>query len=257
MVRWRNSELGGKMYSFDTFQLIPGRRLLLDADRPVALGGRAFDILALLLERAGEVVEKDELIARAWPKACVEEANLRVHVSALRKALGEGRQKPRFIASIAGRGYSFVAPVELTSDLIHDCAPIVAPTVLPRPSYQVLGRNDAIAAVAACLGSQRLISTFGPGGMEKTTVALSVAERTLSNYPDPPCLVDMTPLSNPALIPGALAAALRVPISLGDPMASILLHLRDRRVLLILDNCDHVIDAVTKLVEHLLEERPA
>lgn len=247
------------MYSFDTFQLIPGRRLLLDADRPVALGGRAFDILALLLERAGEVVEKGELIARAWPKTCVEEANLRVHVSALRKVLGEGRQKPRFIASIAGRGYSFVAPVDLTSDLIHDCAPIVAPTALPRPRppHQVLGRNDAIAAVTACLGSQRLIGTVGPGGMEKTTVALSVAERTLSDHPEPPCLVDMTPLTNSALIPGALAAALRVPISLGDPMASILLHLRDRRILLILDNCEHVIDAVAKLVEHLLEERPA
>lgn len=241
------------MYSFDTFQLIPGRRLLLDADRPVALGGRAFDILALLLERAGEVVEKGELIARAWPKTCVEEANLRVHVSALRKVLGEGRQKPQFIASIAGRGYSFVAPVDLTSDLIHDCAPIVAPTSLPRPPYQV----DAIAAVAACLGSQRLISIVGPGGMEKATVALSVAERTLPNYPDPPCLVDMTPLTNAASIPGALAAALRVPISLGDPMASIPLHLRDRRILLILDNCENVIDAVAKLVEHLLGEHPA
>ncbi|RJG08205.1 ATP-binding protein [Massilia cavernae] len=245
------------MYSFDTFQLIPARRLLLDADQPVLLGGRAFDILALLLERAGEVVEKDELIARAWPKTCVEEANLRVHVSALRKALGDGRQKRRFIASIAGRGYSFVAPVD--RDVGAGTTPRGLDTLRtsPRGLPKLFGRDNAIGALAACLDSRRLITIVGPGGIGKTTVALAVANHTLGNYPFPPCLVDLTSVASGTLVSGAVAAALQLPTTFVDPLAGILMHLRERRMLLILDNCEHCIDAVAGLAEQLLDGAPS
>src|ERR1700760_1295741 len=103
--------MNSQAISFGPFRLFTERRLLLDGDRPVRLGGRAFDILAALVERAGEVVGREELIARAWPATFVEEANLKIQGGALRRALGDGQGDNRYIATIVGRGYNFVAPI--------------------------------------------------------------------------------------------------------------------------------------------------
>src|SRR6185369_5378129 len=97
--------------SFGPYRLLASQRLLLEGDQPVRLGSRAFDILASLVERAGEVVGKEELIARAWPKTYVEDANLKIQVSALRRALGDGQGGHRYVVTVPGRGYNFVAPV--------------------------------------------------------------------------------------------------------------------------------------------------
>src|SRR6266513_1993391 len=102
---------GEHIFAFGPFRLLAAQRLLLDGDTPVRLGSRAFDILAALVERAGEVVDKEELIARAWPQAFVEEANLKIQISALRRALGDGQGGSRYVITVAGRGYNFVAPV--------------------------------------------------------------------------------------------------------------------------------------------------
>src|ERR1700675_1005224 len=99
--------------SFGPFRLLAAQRLLLEGDNPVRLGSRAFDILAALVERAGEVVGKQELITRAWPKTLVEEANLKIQVSALRRALGDGQGGHRYVVTVPGQGYNFVAPVSL------------------------------------------------------------------------------------------------------------------------------------------------
>src|ERR1700741_2361361 len=99
--------------SFGSFRLLATQRLLLEGDKPVRLGGRAFDILAALVERAGEVVTKETLIALVWPQTFVEEANLKIQVSALRRALGDGQGGHRYIVTVPGRGYNFVAPVHL------------------------------------------------------------------------------------------------------------------------------------------------
>jgi DNA-binding winged helix-turn-helix (wHTH) protein len=101
--------MDGAPFVFGSFRLLPEQRLLLDGEKPLPLGSRALDILIALAERAGETIRKDELIARAWPDTIVEEGALRVHVAALRKALGDGRDGKRYIANIPGRGYSFVA----------------------------------------------------------------------------------------------------------------------------------------------------
>src|ERR1700726_697756 len=105
--------MDGHAISFGSFRLLPAQRLLLDGDKPVRLGSRAFDILTVLVERAGEVVGKDELMARAWPQTFVEESNLKIQVSALRRALGDGQGGHRFVVTIPGRGYNLVAPVIL------------------------------------------------------------------------------------------------------------------------------------------------
>src|SRR6202047_4317716 len=105
------SAVDDEAFVFGSFRLIPAQRLLLDDGKPLRLGSRALEILVALVERAGETVRKDELIARTWPDTVVEENALRGHVAALRKALGEGRAGKRYIANVAGRGYPFVAPV--------------------------------------------------------------------------------------------------------------------------------------------------
>jgi DNA-binding winged helix-turn-helix (wHTH) protein len=103
----------GRAWSFGPFQLFPSRRLLLEGSRKVQIGSRAFDLLSLLVERAGEVVGKNELIHRAWPNVFVHDGNLKTQLSALRRILGEGQLGRRYIATIPGCGYSFVAPVGL------------------------------------------------------------------------------------------------------------------------------------------------
>src|SRR5262245_66424694 len=96
---------------FGSFRLLPAQRILLNDGKPLRLGSRALDILVTLVERAGETLPKEQLIARAWPDTIVDEGALRVHIAALRKALGDGRAGRRYIAHIPGRGYSFVAPM--------------------------------------------------------------------------------------------------------------------------------------------------
>jgi DNA-binding winged helix-turn-helix (wHTH) protein len=100
--------------SFGSFRLLPKQFLLLEGDKPLSLGSRALEILIVLLERPGELVSKEQLIARVWPNVFVEPANLTVHMSALRRALRDGRDGNRFIINIPGRGYSFVGSVEVS-----------------------------------------------------------------------------------------------------------------------------------------------
>lgn len=97
--------------TFGRFRLMPAQRTLLEGGRPVRLGSRALDILVALAQRAGEVVTKKELLACAWPDTFVEEVNLRVNVATLRRILSQERAGDRYIVSVSGRGYCFVAPV--------------------------------------------------------------------------------------------------------------------------------------------------
>ena len=102
--------------SFGPFRLVAAERLLEKSGKPVQLGGRALDILVVLIERAGEVVSKKELMSRVWPNVTVDESSLRVHVAGLRKALGDGQAGARYVANVPGRGYCFVAPISLERD---------------------------------------------------------------------------------------------------------------------------------------------
>ena len=133
------SALDDEAYVFGSFQLIAARRLLLDDGRPMQLGSRALDILAILVERAGETVSNSQIMSRAWPTTMVEEGSLRVHIGALRKSLGEGRGGDRFIANIPGRGYRFVAPVTRIRSQTSAAAPAAASATvsLPRPLVSI------------------------------------------------------------------------------------------------------------------------
>jgi DNA-binding winged helix-turn-helix (wHTH) protein len=186
--------------SFGPYRLLAAQRLLLEGDKPVRLGGRAFDILAALVESAGEVVAKEALIARVWPQTFVEDADLKIQVSALRRAIGDGQGGNRYIVTVPGRGYNFVASVRLEKPSPAARQPEVVPVKgnnLPLAVTRVIGRDEVVATVVARLARQRLVTLVGPGGIGKTTVALAVAEYMIADYEHGVWLVDLAPLSDP------------------------------------------------------------
>ena len=247
----------GHAISFGPYRLVAAQRLLLEGDKPVRLGSRAFDILTALVERAGEVIGKDELIARAWPQTFVEEANLKIQVSALRRALGDGQGGHRFILTIPGRGYNFVAPTALEQAPQGALPPTTAPAPtathnLPHAITRMIGRENAVAAIISQLSQERLVTVVGAGGIGKTTVALAVAERMIPAYEHGVWLVDLAPLGHPRLVASTAATALGLEIQGEDPLPALSAALRDRRTLLLLDNCEHVIEETANLARALL-----
>ncbi len=245
--------------SFGPYRLLAAQRLLLERDQPVRLGSRAFDILVALVERAGEVVGKEQLIARAWPQTFVEESNLKIQVSALRRALGDGQGGNRYVITVPGRGYNFVAPVRREEPSRAPLPPTVASTAahnLPFAVTRMIDREEAVAALVSRLSRQRLVTIVGPGGIGKTTVALAVAERTIASYEHGIWLVDLAPLGAPRLVPSAVATVLGLDIRTEDPLAALVAAVRDNRMLLLLDNCEHVIDAAAGLAAALLGGAP-
>jgi predicted ATPase/DNA-binding winged helix-turn-helix (wHTH) protein len=242
-------------HRFGPFRLIPSQRLLLDSGDPVRVGARALDILILLVERAGEVVTKAELIAHVWPDTVVEEISLRVSIAALRRALGDGEAEHRYIANVVGRGYSFVASV--TRDTLRPTE--VGSTDMPRefdlPVQQtrMLGRAADVNVLTELLLSRRLVSIVGTGGVGKSTLALEVGCQMVAKYTDGACFVELGAISDSTRVPHSLATALGLTISVNHPVRDLVGFLRDKHMLVVLDNCEHVIAAAAALIEAILK----
>jgi predicted ATPase/DNA-binding winged helix-turn-helix (wHTH) protein len=246
--------------SFGPFRLFPSERRLEKAGAPVQLGSRALDILIALVENAAEVVSKKNLIARVWPDVTVDESSLRVHVAALRKALGDGQAGARYVTNITGRGYCFVAPIRGPS--ASPTTSVVVPEIgepsyrLPARLSRMVGRDEVVGAIGTQLAEQRFVTILGPGGIGKTTVAVSVGHAQLAAFNGAVCFFDLGPLNDLRLVPSALASTLGLLVQSSDPTPSLISFLRDRRLLLILDSCEHMIDAAAALAEHIFEEAP-
>ena len=245
-------------FAFGSFRLIPAQRVLLDDGKPLRLGSRALDILTTLVEQAGETVHKDRLIARAWPDTVVDDGALRVHVAALRKALGDGRAGRRYIANNPGRGYAFVAPVTREHQYSAPATPGggTAADNLPVPLTRIVGREDIVAALAAQLAQRRLLTIVGPGGIGKTTVAVAVARAVTRAYADGVWFVGLASLLDPDLVPSAVNTALGITQSGADQLSGLAAWLRDKHALIVLDSCEHVIGAVAPLAEAVLKVAP-
>ncbi|HKM72583.1 MAG TPA: winged helix-turn-helix domain-containing protein [Stellaceae bacterium] len=242
-------------FAFGSFRLIPAQRMLLEDGKPLRLGSRALDILVTLVERAGETIHKDQLIARTWPDTVVDEGALRAHVAALRKALGDGRAGNRYITNISGRGYSFVAPVTR-----EQRQPTIAPADgtavrgnLPALLTRIVGRDDIIAALAAQLAQRRLLTIVGPGGIGKTTVAIALAEKVSASYEDGVWFVGLASLPDPDLVASALGTVLGISLPGVNPVSGLAGWLRDKHALIVLDSCEHVIGAVAVIAEAILK----
>jgi predicted ATPase/DNA-binding winged helix-turn-helix (wHTH) protein len=250
---------------FGPFRFHPGNRLLEKDGLAVTLGSRAMDVLIVLVERAGDVVSKQELTQRLWPNITVDESGLRVHVATLRKALGDGLGGARYVTNVSGRGYCFVAPVVAAVDRPVVAAPSPVPdssvatasassTNLPRPLGRMIGRDSAVHEISTRLAAHRFVTLHGPGGIGKTTVAIAVAHAELSAFASEVAFVDLGAVGDPSLVGSAVATSLGVAVRSGDPLPSVLNFLRPRRMLLVLDSCEHVINGVARLAEAIFRE---
>jgi predicted ATPase/DNA-binding winged helix-turn-helix (wHTH) protein len=242
---------------FGPYRVYPGQRLVMEADQPLRLGRRAMDILLILLEHAGNVVSKQVLIARVWPDSVVEDINLRVHMAALRKALGDGQAGQRYIVTVAQRGYSFVAAHSLEQAGQPPAPASCTPSRhnLPIRRTRMIGRQTLVDNLLQQLPRQRFITLVGPGGIGKTTVALRVAEQMLGRYKDGIRLLDLAPINCPLMINGQLATLLELALH-DDPLNGLADSLRERHMLLVIDNCEHLVDAIAELCEHILRSAP-
>ena len=231
-------------YAFGRYRLQLGRGLLTDGV-PVAIGTKALDVLATLVEAEGHLVTKDELMDRVWPGAVVEEHNIHVHISALRKALGEDAG---WILTVSRLGYRFVGPTAIVRP---------AGLALARPLNALIGREDDVTALQASLKQARLVTLAGPGGIGKTRLALEIACTIGDRYRDGAVLVDLSLLSDPSLVANQVAAALGIELKGNTPPAELVaLRLKSRELLILLDNCEHVIEGAATLAEFILVQAP-
>ena len=252
-------------YSFGHFQLFPERRALLAGDQPLKLGGRAFDVLTALVQRSDRVLSKHELMDIAWPRLVVEENNLNVQIVMLRKLLGFPA-----IATVPGRGYCFALPVIQVggppgrSDASGgaNSAPLRATdggpggsqaepdarkprTNLPPHLPPLYGRAEDLAAVGSLLCQHPIVTVTGAGGIGKTRLGQAVAAQALAGTASGVWWIELAPLNRGGLVPATVAAVLGLELSAGrDPTQAVLAHLRGQSAVLVLDNCEHVLDAV-------------
>jgi predicted ATPase/DNA-binding winged helix-turn-helix (wHTH) protein len=254
---------------FGRFRLVLRSRELLADGVPVAIGNRAVDVLISLIEARGELVTKDELLTRVWPDTTVEENNLQFQISTLRKALGADRD---FIRTVCGRGYRFVAELAVerrasrpdgrngawdqasaTVVRLVDSPPPGAP---PASRSELIGRAAQLSDVAALVAANRLVTLVGAGGVGKTRLTLELARLLFPKFEDGVRIAELGLLSDPGLVLQAVAAALELDGAVATP-EGLAAALGPRRPLLVLDNCEHVIDAAAAVAEALLHANPS
>src|SRR5882757_6629135 len=250
------SDQRGKLLSFGPFELSIGTRLLTNGAKVVPLGARAMDLLIVLVEQANNVVGRRTLIERVWPKRGAEQVSLRVHISALRKALDQSDPGRRYIANVPGRGYSFVVPVtSLSSPTPGDISPSSRPR-LPARLRRMLGRGDALIEIQKKLNEQKFVTIVGPGGIGKTTVAVAVAHEMSGTFSSQTHFVDLSALGGASLVAPAVATALGVSVQTNNVIPALIDRLQEGPTLIILDCCEHLIDGASAVAEELIRRVP-
>jgi DNA-binding winged helix-turn-helix (wHTH) protein len=245
--------------AFGRFQVSPDRREVLADGRPVKLGGRAFDVLMALIEARGAVVSRDALMARVWPGRIIEENSLAAQIVALRAALGPERE---LIRTVSGRGYQFTGEIRILSASpdkvgagVATAQPssVLPPTNTPEPVSELIGREEELSEVLNLVATHRLVALTGAGGIGKTTLALALARELRPRFPDGVWLAEFSALADPGLVPATVAAAVGLQLSGGEASPQrVGQALADRRLLLVLDTCEHVIAAAAAMAEAVL-----
>jgi predicted ATPase/DNA-binding winged helix-turn-helix (wHTH) protein len=248
------SALQATVASFGPFRLRATERLLEKNGRPLQIGSRALDILITLLERAPEVVSKRELVRRTWGDLVVDEGSLRVHITALRKQLDDLDSSVSYVSNVHGRGYCFAGAVTWAAAEATPKQTLRAVPRLPREPLLMVGRENAVRQLAARLKKQRFVSIVGAGGIGKTTVVLALAHRLLPKFQGAVHFLDLATIEDPRLLASTLATQLGLVSD--QPSPDILTFLREQRLLLVFDSCEHVIAAIATLTENLFRDAP-
>src|ERR1700686_4421732 len=240
---------------FGPFQLSIGERVLQRDGQVLPLGGRALDILNYLADRPGEVIAKQELMGHVWSDVTVEEGSLRVHVAAIRKALGDGQFGNRYIANIKARGYSFVGTVvPLAGNTESRNGRSRQQGRLPARPLMMIDRESVISEVSDKLRDGRFVTLLGPGGIGKTTIACAVGRAAAEEFGGEVYFVDLECLTDPRHFAGAVATSLGLALKSKDPCRELVNLIRSRKLFIILDSCEHVIEAVAPLAEQLYRQ---
>jgi predicted ATPase/DNA-binding winged helix-turn-helix (wHTH) protein len=239
-------------FAFGPFRLSVSERLIERSGEPVPLGGRAMDILIALVQRPGQVVSQRELVDLVWPSVTVDDGNLRFHIATLRKALGDGVDGARYVINVPGRGYCFVSPLSL--ERRAQSVPSERPgPVLPARLKRMVGRDGDLEVIATQLANRRFVTIAGPGGIGKSTVAVALAHAVAADYGGA-CFVDLGQVSDPYHVPISIAAALGVVVQPDKMIPRLVGYLTGKRILLILDGCEHVIEAAAAVAEAIFQQ---
>ncbi len=237
-----------RSYRFGAVEVRPSERQLLVEGRPAAVGARAFDVLMALIDHRDRVVSKNELLDMVWPGLVVEENNLQVQVSSLRKVLGA-----QSVATVPGRGYRFTLEPEAEEAATSRPMPARRDN-LPSQLTSFIGREQEIADVRKCLAAHRLVTLTSVGGTGKSRLSLQVAAQVVDEFADGVWFVELAPVADARRVPHAVAAVLGVREEAGRPIIEALVRLaRERQMLIILDNCEHVLQACADLAKQLLQ----
>jgi predicted ATPase/DNA-binding winged helix-turn-helix (wHTH) protein len=252
------------VYESGEWEIDLARRELRARGVPVPIGGRAFEVIEVLVQSAGELVTKSELMDRVWPGAIVEDNTLAFHISAIRKALGRDRG---ILKTACGRGYRLLGawtfrPESTSSVDAVDLEPVRSPaerfqTNVPAAASDLVGRTIAVQHLCDLLSAYRVVTLTGPGGIGKTRLALEVARGLFPSFEGDVRLVDLVSLSDPGLVPSAVTGVLGLKLG-GDAISAetVARAIGAQTLLLVLDNCEHVIDAAAKLVETVVRMCP-
>jgi predicted ATPase/DNA-binding winged helix-turn-helix (wHTH) protein len=245
------------IYKFGAWEIDLARREMRLNGTPTDVGSRAFEIVEVLLQSTGDLIDKYDLMNRVWPGAVVEENTLQAHISAIRKALGPDRG---LLKTVAGRGYRLLGDWVVQRE---DVAPAAAEPVrshatnLTAPTSALIGRKTAETQVAELLSTYRMVTMTGPGGIGKTVLAQAVARNLLTASGVDSFIVELAPLTDPALAPFAVATVLGLKRD-GDTISpeAIAREIGTRRLVLVLDNCEHLIEAAARLADTLVRSCP-
>jgi predicted ATPase/DNA-binding winged helix-turn-helix (wHTH) protein len=243
-----------KIYEIGPYRLDAEAAVLTQAGVPVALGSRAVAVLTTLVERSNEYVQKGAIMDAAWPGVVVEESNLAVQISAIRRVLAQAPGGEHWIETLARRGYRFVGPAtELRDEGSTHAASEHRRSNLPEPLTSFVGRERELVEIKRLLPGARLVTLVGMGGIGKTRLALQVAAEVLDAYRDGVWLIELASIADPVLVPTAAAQVLGVQQRAGTSMTTVLgEHLRAHQTLLVLDNCEHLADACATLADAIL-----
>ncbi|MBV8399959.1 MAG: helix-turn-helix transcriptional regulator, partial [Acetobacteraceae bacterium] len=226
------------------------RRLLMDG-APVELGARALGVLLALIDAKGAIVRKDDLLSCVWPGRAIEENNLTFQIHALRKALGSDRDVIRTIPRL---GYFFAGDIETRNEEKRAAGTPIARTNIAAPVDTLIGRNDELEELLGLQTSCRLLTLTGPGGIGKTRLAIELARRLVPSFSGGAWFVDLATLTDAALLSATIASALELRFSgVEATLETIAAALAGQDVLLVLDNCEHLIDAAARTAEVLLQ----